>query len=44
VVPPARAGLRDAIRAGRLASDARLRASRVLARDLSVSRRLVVDA
>jgi GntR family transcriptional regulator/MocR family aminotransferase len=38
------AGLRDAIRAGRLAPGARLPASRVLARDLGVSRRLVVDA
>jgi GntR family transcriptional regulator / MocR family aminotransferase len=38
------AGLREAIRAGRLESGARLPGSRVLARDLSVSRRLVVEA
>ena len=46
--PPLRgqleAGLREAIRAGRLEPGARLPASRVLARDLSVSRRLVVEA
>jgi GntR family transcriptional regulator/MocR family aminotransferase len=36
--------LRDAVRSARLASGARLPASRVLAGDLSVSRRLVVDA
>src|SRR3954452_21148565 len=38
------AGLRAAIRAGRLTSGARLPASRVLARDLGISRRLVVEA
>jgi GntR family transcriptional regulator/MocR family aminotransferase len=38
------AGLRAAIRAGRLTPGARLPASRVLARDLGVSRRLVVEA
>src|SRR4051794_14621971 len=38
------AGLRAAIRAGRLTSGARLPASRVLAQDLGVSRRLVVEA
>jgi GntR family transcriptional regulator/MocR family aminotransferase len=38
------AGLRAAIRAGRLAPGSRLPASRVLARDLAVSRRLVVEA
>src|SRR5947209_7068621 len=37
-------GLRQATRAGRLAAGARLPASRVLAADLGVSRRLVVDA
>src|SRR5690349_6474093 len=37
-------GLRDAIRAGRLAPATRLPSSRVLAADLGVSRRLVVDA
>src|SRR3979411_1775202 len=37
-------GLRDAIRAGRLAPAARLPSTRVLAADLGVSRRLVVDA
>ncbi len=37
-------GLRRAVRAGRLAPGARLPASRVLARDLGVSRRLVVEA
>ncbi|MET0995943.1 MAG: winged helix-turn-helix domain-containing protein, partial [Mycobacterium sp.] len=37
-------GLRDAIRTGRLAPHARLPSSRVLAADLGVSRRLVVDA
>ena len=36
--------LRDAVRRGRLAPGARLPSSRALARDLSVSRRLVVDA
>jgi GntR family transcriptional regulator / MocR family aminotransferase len=38
------AGLRDAIRRGRLPAGGRLPASRVLARDLGVSRRLVVEA
>ena len=38
------AGLRAAIRAGRMTPGARLPASRVLARDLGVSRRLVVEA
>ena len=38
------AGLRQAVRAGRLEPGARLPASRVLARDLGVSRRLVVEA
>jgi GntR family transcriptional regulator/MocR family aminotransferase len=37
-------GLRDAIRAGRLAPATRLPSTRVLAADLGVSRRLVVDA
>lgn len=37
-------GLRDAIRTGRLAPDTRLPSTRVLADDLGVSRRLVVDA
>jgi len=37
-------GLRDAIRTGRLAPKTRLPSSRVLAADLQVSRRLVVDA
>ena len=37
-------GLRAAIRAGRLAPGARLPATRVLAQDLGVSRRLVVEA
>ena len=37
-------GLRDAIRTGRLASHTPLPSTRVLARDLGVSRRLVVDA
>ena len=36
--------LRDAVRGGRLAPGARLPSSRALARDLGVSRRLVVDA
>jgi GntR family transcriptional regulator/MocR family aminotransferase len=36
--------LRDAVRSGRLAPGARLPSSRTLARDLGVSRRLVVDA
>jgi GntR family transcriptional regulator / MocR family aminotransferase len=36
--------LREAVRAGRLAAHARLPASRALASDLGVSRRLVVDA
>jgi len=39
-----RAGLRDAIRAGRLAAGTRLPASRVLAEDLGISRGVVVDA
>jgi GntR family transcriptional regulator / MocR family aminotransferase len=38
------AGLRDAIRTGRLTPEMRLPSSRVLAADLGVSRRLVVDA
>src|SRR4051794_30855447 len=38
------AGLRAAIRSGRLKPGARVPASRVLARDLVVSRRLVVEA
>ena len=37
-------GLREAIRTGRLPAGARLPATRVLATDLGVSRRLVVDA
>lgn len=37
-------GLRDAIRTGRLAPDARMPSTRVLATDLGVSRRLVVEA
>jgi GntR family transcriptional regulator / MocR family aminotransferase len=37
-------GLRDAVRSGRLAARARLPATRALAGDLGVSRRLVVDA
>lgn len=37
-------GLRDAIRTGRLAPATRIPSSRVLAADLGVSRRLVVDA
>jgi GntR family transcriptional regulator / MocR family aminotransferase len=37
-------GLRDAVRSGRLAARTRLPASRSLAADLGVSRRLVVDA
>jgi GntR family transcriptional regulator/MocR family aminotransferase len=37
-------GLRDAVREGRLPAGTRLPASRVLALDLAVSRRLVVDA
>jgi GntR family transcriptional regulator/MocR family aminotransferase len=37
-------GLRDAARSGRLAAGARLPATRALAADLGVSRRLVVDA
>jgi GntR family transcriptional regulator / MocR family aminotransferase len=36
-------GLRDAVRTGRLPAQARLPATRVLAADLGVSRRLVVD-
>jgi GntR family transcriptional regulator/MocR family aminotransferase len=39
-----RAGLRDAIRSGRLVAGTRLPASRVLAEDLGVSRGIVVDA
>jgi GntR family transcriptional regulator / MocR family aminotransferase len=37
-------GLREAVRSGRLAADSRLPATRSLASDLRVSRRLVVDA
>ncbi len=37
-------GLREAVRSGRLATGTRLPASRTLAADLGVSRRLVVDA
>jgi GntR family transcriptional regulator / MocR family aminotransferase len=37
-------GLREAIRGGRLAAEVRLPATRALAADLQVSRRLVVDA
>jgi GntR family transcriptional regulator/MocR family aminotransferase len=37
-------GLRDAVRSGRLMAGARLPSSRALARDLGVSRRLVVEA
>ncbi len=37
-------GLRDAIRTGRLSPHTRLPSTRVLAADLGVSRRLVVDA
>src|SRR5438046_2705886 len=37
-------GLREAVRSGRLGAHARLPASRALASDLGVSRRLVVDA
>jgi GntR family transcriptional regulator/MocR family aminotransferase len=37
-------GLRDAVRSGRLKAGARLPATRALAADLAVSRRLVVDA
>ena len=37
-------GLREAVRSGRLAARSRLPATRVLAADLGVSRRLVVDA
>jgi GntR family transcriptional regulator/MocR family aminotransferase len=37
-------GLREAVRSGRLAAHTRLPASRALAADLGVSRRLVVDA
>jgi GntR family transcriptional regulator/MocR family aminotransferase len=37
-------GLREAVRSGRLAAQARLPATRALASDLGVSRRLVVDA
>ena len=37
-------GLRTAIRTGRLAPDTRMPSTRVLATDLGVSRRLVVDA
>ncbi len=39
-----RAGIRDAIRSGRLAVGTRLPASRVLAEDLGISRGVVVDA
>lgn len=39
-----RAGLRDAIRSGRLAAGTRLPATRVLADDLGISRGVVVDA
>src|ERR1035438_2744162 len=39
-----RAGLRDAIRSGRMTAGTRLPASRVLAEDLGVSRGVVVDA
>lgn len=39
-----RAGLRDAIRSGRLGAGTRLPASRVLAQDLGVSRGVVVEA
>jgi GntR family transcriptional regulator/MocR family aminotransferase len=39
-----RAGLRDAIRSGRLTAGTRLPASRILAEDLGVSRGVVVDA
>jgi GntR family transcriptional regulator / MocR family aminotransferase len=37
-------GLREAVRSGRLAAHARLPATRALAADLGISRRLVVDA
>src|ERR1700743_687257 len=37
-------GLREAVRSGRLAADARLPPSRALAADLGLSRRVVVDA
>src|ERR1700730_15238546 len=37
-------GLRESVRSGRLPARARLPASRALAADLDVSRRLVVDA
>jgi len=37
-------GLREAVRSGRLPADGRLPASRALAADLGISRRLVVDA
>ncbi len=38
------AGLREAVRTGRLAAGSRVPSSRALARDLAVSRRLVVEA
>src|SRR4051812_15789539 len=37
-------GLRDAVRSGRLSAGTRLPASRTLANDLEISRRMVVDA
>src|SRR5947209_17740378 len=42
--PQLEAGLRDAVRSGRLEAGTRLPASRALASDLGVSRRLVVEA
>ncbi|MCW3040741.1 MAG: GntR family transcriptional regulator, partial [Solirubrobacterales bacterium] len=42
--PQIEAGLREAIRSGRLAPGGRVPPSRTLARDLGVSRRLVVGA
>jgi GntR family transcriptional regulator/MocR family aminotransferase len=42
--PQLEAGLRDAVRSGRLQAGTRLPASRALAADLGVSRRLVVEA
>lgn len=44
LAPQVEAGLRDAIRSGRLGPGARVPPSRTLARDLGVSRRLVVGA